>query len=239
MTMRRWTARSTGVEESLSVHASSTAVVPSLLHPTRRLLDGRLNGSGHARAADLPPHDLAMGHRVHVVRVELHLRRCLGGVIGPSIAAGTFGAATWGTALSARAAGVLAMSIAMYRLTVRAPLVFGRIAFALTCPPLIAIGFHARIPLLILSAAIGGLGSGALAVAWETALQHGVPERALSRVASHDDLGSFAALPLGQIAAGPAAGSLGAAGVSIIGGFVNPLMSLLPLASTSIRSFRT
>lgn len=161
------------------------------------------------------------------------------GVIGPSIAAGTFGAVTGGTALSARAAGVLAMSIAMYRLTVRAPLVFGRIAFALTCPPLIAIGFHARIPLLILSAAIGGLGSGALAVAWETALQHGVPERALSRVASHDDLGSFAALPLGQIAAGPAAGSLGAAGVSIIGGFVNPLMSLLPLASTSIRSFRT
>lgn len=46
-------------------------------------------------------------------------------------------------------------------------------------------------------------------IAWETSLQEHVPADKLARVYSYDALGSFVAIPIGQLAAGPVAIAFG------------------------------
>ncbi|WP_188547599.1 hypothetical protein [Rhodococcoides trifolii] len=65
-----------------------------------------------------------------------------------------------------------------------------------------------------------------------------MPQQALSRVASYDSLGSFAAVPLGQLAVTPIAAAVGSAHVAIAGAILWAAMSLGALAAPSVRNLQ-
>ncbi|HEY1177926.1 MAG TPA: MFS transporter, partial [Phytomonospora sp.] len=88
------------------------------------------------------------------------------------------------------------------------------------------------------AAFIGGLGMEVFGIAWATSLQQHVPEEVLSRVSSYDALGSFVAIPIGQLLVGPLVAAAGEEPVAVGGGVVFAVVSLLPLAWASVRNLR-
>jgi MFS family permease len=62
---------------------------------------------------------------------------------------------------------------------------------------------------LVLAFFLGGVAIEQFSVAWDVALQSHIPPDRLARVYSYDMLGSMAAVPLGQLAAGPLSAAFG------------------------------
>ena len=56
---------------------------------------------------------------------------------------------------------------------------------------------------------LSGIGLEQFGIAWETSMQEHVPADVLARVYSYDALGSFIAVPAGELAAGPVAHTIG------------------------------
>jgi MFS family permease len=159
-------------------------------------------------------------------------------VLGPVTAMHTIGPAAWGLVLSAGAAGLLAMSAVMYRLKPRYLLRFGYLCLPFAALPLITLAFSANVVLLCVTAFIGGLSIDALNVAWTTSLQAHVPAQLLSRVSAFDNLGAYAAIPIGQVAVAPVAAAVGATRVEVVGGLLFAVISVLPLAVPQVRTLR-
>lgn len=103
---------------------------------------------------------------------------------------------------------------------------------------MLALGTGAGVPWLIAGAFLAGVGAVVTAITWETALQQHVPQHALSRVASYDNLGSFAAVPLGQLAIVPIAAGLGSRRTALFGAFLYAALALAALAAPSARNLR-
>jgi MFS family permease len=91
------------------------------------------------------------------------------------------------------------------------------------------------IPLLI-AMFTAGVALEQFVVAWDVSLQENIPPDRLARVYSYDMLGSFIALPAGEIAAGPLAERFGVA-VTLTGGAV--LVVLTTGAALLCRDVRT
>jgi len=159
-------------------------------------------------------------------------------VLGPVIAEETFGAGGWGIVLSAYAVGLLVVALVMYRVTTTHLLRAGQVAVALGGVPVVLLGLGAPVPVLAAAAFVAGLGAGLFGIAWETSLQEHVPEHALSRVASYDALGSFIAIPLGQLAVVPIALLAGNGPVAVVGGVLYAVLALAALGSRSVRDLR-
>lgn len=159
-------------------------------------------------------------------------------ILGPLIAEHTIGKTYWGLVLSIRAAGVLIMALVMYRATIRHLLPVGMLCIALTALPLIVLGLRGAVLWLAAAAFIAGLGTGVYTVAWETSLQEHIPKNMLSRVSSYDSLGSFIAVPVGQLSAAPLAAAFGATRVALVGGILYAVLTLLPFMSADLRRLR-
>jgi MFS family permease len=157
-------------------------------------------------------------------------------VLGPVIARHTIGESAWGVVLSARAIGLLIMYSVMYRFTTRYLLRIGQACASLFAIPLIVLGLRMPVGWLIGAALIGGLGAAVANVAWDTSLQEHVSPQVLSRVSSYDNLGSYIGVPIGQLAVVPIAAVIGQDQVAVIGGILFAAISLLALASSSVRS---
>ncbi|OLR93700.1 MFS transporter [Actinokineospora bangkokensis] len=155
-------------------------------------------------------------------------------VLGPTIADTTIGAAAWGLILSARAIGTLVATTALYRLRARS-LPTGLLCFATGALPLIALALSAPVWLLVATSLIAGIGHGTMAITWETLLQQKVPNTLLSRISAYDDLVSFAAVPVGQLAVAPLAAATGQTEAMLLGGILFALIVTLPLLSPSVR----
>lgn len=156
-------------------------------------------------------------------------------VLGPVIAARSFGAAGWGFALSFQAVGLLLASLAMLRLKLRRPLLEGMVAAALLGIPMVVLGQGLALPYLMAATVVAGIGSTIAGVSWDTALQQGVPKDKLSRVMAFDDFGSYAAIPLGVILAVPVADHLGLHAVETGAGLAFIVVALLPLSLRLVR----
>ena len=89
---------------------------------------------------------------------------------------------------------------------------------------------------LVAAAFVAGAGTEVFSIGWQTALQEHVPGQVLSRVASYDALGSFVALPIGQILAGPVALLFGTRAVVIGGAVLYIGIGLSTLLSRSVRN---
>jgi hypothetical protein len=72
-------------------------------------------------------------------------------------------------------------------------------------------------------------------IAWETTVQEHVPADRLARVYSYDALGSLLAVPIGQVAAGPAALALGAEAALLGAAGLMALAVVGMLASRDVR----
>jgi hypothetical protein len=79
-------------------------------------------------------------------------------------------------------------------------------------------------------------GSSLFAIGWNLAMQENVEERMHSRAYSYEALGSYVAVPVGQLVHGPLGETFGTSAVLLWSGVAYVLISLLVLASRSVRT---
>ena len=72
----------------------------------------------------------------------------------------------------------------------------------------------------MVAAVVAGMGIEIFGLGWNLAMQENVPDEMLSRAYSYDMLGSFVAIPVGQLAFGPLADVFGTQDVLLVGGVV-------------------
>jgi len=155
--------------------------------------------------------------------------------LGPVIAKDTFGPGPWGWVLSAEAIGLLLMTVVLMRVRLRYPLRAGMLGMLALAFPFFMLGFDPSVLPLVLLSFAGGAGMEVFGIGWSTALQEHIPEAVLSRVFSYDALGSFVAIPVGQVLVGPLAELFGAREVAMGGAVVYALVVASTLASRSVR----
>lgn len=97
------------------------------------------------------------------------------------------------------------------------------------------LGVTPRVPLPVAVGFVAGMGIEQFGVAWDTSMQQHVPPDRLARVYSYDALGSFIAIPLGQIAAGPLFEQFGRT-ETLVGAAV--LMVAVSVAAVAVPSVR-
>ena len=156
--------------------------------------------------------------------------------LGPVLAKDTdIGADGWGLIMSAEAVGLFAMTLLMLRIPLQRPLFWGMIGVALFGLPMVVLGLHPQTPWVMVAAFVGGMGIEVFALGWNLAMQENVPDEMLSRAYSYDMLGSFVAIPVGQLTFGPLASAFGTQDVLLVGGVVYLAVALLTLLSRSVR----
>ena len=157
-------------------------------------------------------------------------------ILGPLLAQSNYGATTWGFALSCRAAGLLVMSLAMYRTSftylLRVSLLWGSLGGV----TLLALGLGQPIAIVLVLAFVSGAIYSLQGIAWESSLQQHVPPQMLSRISSYDEVVSYTAIPVGQLLVGPLAEQIGAATVTTWSAVLYGLASLAPLMVRQVRT---
>lgn len=156
--------------------------------------------------------------------------------LGPAIADDTIGKQGWGLVLSAESVGLLLTSIVLLRVPLRRPLFWGMLGCAIMAAPIIVLGVAPHLLTLVVLALLAGAGLEVFGLGWSLAMQEHVPESMLSRAYSYDALGSFAAIPLGQLAFGPLATAVGVEQLMVAAGVGYLVIALLPLLSRPVRT---
>lgn len=156
--------------------------------------------------------------------------------LGPVIANQTFGRAQWALVAGAQSLGLLVSTLVLVRVRLRRPLVSGMIGVSLMSPSLLILGLNPTVIPLVIGALLSGIGLELFSIGWVTALQREVPPESLSRVFSYDALGSFVAIPIGQILAVPLSHWVGLSTMLIWSGAIYLVLALLPLCLKSVRS---
>jgi MFS family permease len=156
--------------------------------------------------------------------------------LGPAVAKQTFGEQGWGLVLSAESVGLLVMTVVMLRVPLQRPLLLGMLGIATLGLPIFMLGAHPVLPLMIVAMFLAGVGTEVFSIGWNLAMQENVDEDMLSRAYSYDALGSWVAMPLGQLAFGPLAAAFGYQEVLVVSGIVYVVVSGLTLTSRSVRT---
>jgi MFS family permease len=157
--------------------------------------------------------------------------------LGPVLAKESpIGETGWGLGLSAQAAGLLVLSLVMIRVRLERPLLWGMLGCALFGLPMLVLGVEPHVGALVASFFVAGIGMELFGLGWNLAMQEHVPEEMLSRAYSYDALGSFVAIPVGQLLAGPLALVLGIQTTILAAGVLYAAVCFLTLASRSVRT---
>jgi MFS family permease len=159
-------------------------------------------------------------------------------VLGPVVADETFGRRAWGFVLAAQTAGMIVGGLVAMRLRVRRLLFFGTVCLLPFAIPLFLLGIYPHVWLLIVGGLVAGLGLEQFSVAWDTTMQEHVPPEKLARVYSYDMVGSFVAIPVGEMTAGPIAHVVGAEAALIGAGVLMAVSVLAMLSSRDVRTLR-
>ncbi|GAB3208212.1 MFS transporter [Marinactinospora thermotolerans] len=130
-------------------------------------------------------------------------------VLGTGVASSSFGSGAWGLILGLQGAGALIGGVLAARWQPRHALRFGVALILLEALPLVALAEAPHVPLLLPLMFFVGMATEQFGVAWEVSLQQNIPSDRLARVYSYDALGSFLAMPVGEMVAGPIAHRLG------------------------------
>ncbi|GAA1254524.1 MFS transporter [Kitasatospora nipponensis] len=157
-------------------------------------------------------------------------------VIGPGIADATMGRTAWGFALGAQMAGAAAAGLLLARWRVRRALLLGVLAVFFEALPVLTLAQSPGVLSLTVVMFVCGFAMEQFGVAWDLSLQQNVPADRLARVYSFDALGSFLALPLGEMTAGPLAQRFGARPTLLA---ATALIVLATAAALTNRSIRT
>ncbi|BCJ74189.1 MFS transporter [Catellatospora sp. IY07-71] len=159
-------------------------------------------------------------------------------VLGPTVANDTVGRSGWGTVLAVQTAGMVAGALLALRLRLRRPLLVGCVCMFGFALPIVALAEHPTLPVLLVSGFLCGVAIEQFAIAWDSSLQRHVPADRLARVYSYDMLGSFLAIPVGQVAAGPLAEWIGTQNALRCAAGVMVLAVLGMLANRGVRTLR-
>jgi MFS family permease len=124
-------------------------------------------------------------------------------VLGPAVADATFGRRAWGFVLAAQTAGMIVGGLIAMRLRLRRLLFFGVACCFPLSIPVFLLGAYPHVWALIATSLVAGLTLEQFGVAWETTMQEHVPPEKLARVYSYDMVGSFVAIPVGEMTVGP------------------------------------
>lgn len=155
--------------------------------------------------------------------------------LGPVIAEDTIGRQAWGFVLSAEAAGLLVMALVLLRFRLERPLLWGMLAIVLNAAPMIMLGVDPVVVALVAAAFVGGMGIEVFSMGWALAMQENIDDDMLSRAYSYDMLGSFIAMPIGQLAWGPLGAGFGNERVLVASGIAYAVICGLVLCSRSVR----
>jgi MFS family permease len=157
------------------------------------------------------------------------------GVLGPVVAQRTFGRPAWGFIAAVWTAGMLVGAFVALRAKPRRPLLVGVWSILGLPALLLALGMWPYVWVLMPVAFLAGVGLEQFGVAWETSMQDHIPADKLARVYSYDALGSFIAVPVGELLAGPLADRLGLGHALVVLSVVGFASVLAMLASRSVR----
>jgi MFS family permease len=155
--------------------------------------------------------------------------------LGPALAKHTIGADGWGYALSAESLGLLVMTVVLLRVTFRYPLRAGMIGVSLLSLPILILGLNPAVVPLVIAMFAAGAGSECFTIGWNLAMQENIDEEVLSRAYSYDALGSFVAMPVGQLVYGPLGDTFGYPSVLVVTGIVYVITCAFTLTSRSVR----
>jgi len=159
--------------------------------------------------------------------------------LGPVMAVRTdIGEAGWGLILSAGAVGLLVTTVVMLRVPLQRPLLWGMLGCALYGIPMLVLGLHPHLVAVMVASFVGSIGIEVFSLGWSLAMQEHVPDEMLSRAYSYDALGSFVAIPVGQLAVGPLGAVFGVREVLLVCGVAYGVICLATLGSRSVRDLQ-
>jgi MFS family permease len=156
--------------------------------------------------------------------------------LGPVIAVDSIGKVQWAWVLGAQAAGLLAMTVVMMQVQLKHPVRAGMVGISFMALPILVLGIDPAVLPLMTLAFVAGAGTEVFSIGWQTAYHEHIPNEILSRVSSYDALGSFIAIPIGQLTFGPLASVFDADQVLVVAGILYILIALSTLASASVRN---
>ncbi|GIF08030.1 MFS transporter [Actinoplanes siamensis] len=159
-------------------------------------------------------------------------------VLAPALADTTIGRRAWGLVLAAQTAGMIVGGLVAMRLRPRRMLRYGAITLLVLAGPLLVLGLTPRLIPLAVAAFLAGVALEQFTVAWETSMQEHIPADRLARVYSYDMVGSFVAIPAGEIAAGPVADRFGLQPTLLAAAGVVVAAVLAMLSSSEVRTLR-
>ncbi|HET8718169.1 MAG TPA: MFS transporter [Nocardioidaceae bacterium] len=155
--------------------------------------------------------------------------------LGPVLAKDTIGERGWGMVLSAESVGLLVVTAVLLRVRLRRPLRAGMLGCATFGVPLFLLGADPQLVVLVAATFVAGMGMEIFGLGWNLAMQENIDESVLSRAYSYDALGSFVAMPVGQIIYGPLGEAFGYRTVLMVSGVVYTAVALLVLLSGPVR----
>jgi MFS family permease len=159
-------------------------------------------------------------------------------ILGPVVADASFGRAAWGLVIAAQTVGLAVGAVIALRWRPRRALAIGVALMTVTAVPVAALGILPHLPVLLGAFFLGGVALEIFAIAWDQSLQTQIPRDALSRVYSYDMVGSFVAIPLGEVLVGPLAHLVGT-GPTLLGcAVIIAAVSVLAASSRSVRGVR-
>jgi MFS family permease len=158
--------------------------------------------------------------------------------LGPAVADDTIGRQGWGLVLSAEAAGLLLTTVVLLRVRLERPLLLGMIGIGLIAPPIFILGVSPHLVGLVVAAFLAGVGTEVFGMGWNLAMQEHIDDSMLSRAYSYDALGSFVAIPVGQLAFGPLAAAFGFEEVLVVAAVAYVVVVALVLCSRSVRTLQ-
>ncbi|MFG2903908.1 MFS transporter [Kitasatospora sp. NPDC048286] len=156
-------------------------------------------------------------------------------VLGLGVADDTFGRGLWGAVLAAQMAGAVAGGFLAARSRARHALFLGVALVVLEAAPLVVLAEAPGALLLGVAMFLNGVALEQFGVAWDVSLQENIPADRLARVYSYDALGSFIALPIGEMVAGPVATRIGVRAALLWGAALVVLATGAALLSRDLR----
>jgi MFS family permease len=175
-----------------------------------------------------------------VVAAFTLINACFGAmqVLGPAVADRTIGRGGWGLVLASETVGMVVGGLFALRSRSRRPLLAAMV-WVSAIPILVAtLGVAPYLPLLLAVGVLCGVGAEQFGVAWETTLQQHIPPDRLARVYSYDMLGSYLAIPVGEVVAGPIAGEVGTTATLLGAAGIALLATVAAAATPSVRGLR-
>jgi uncharacterized membrane protein YphA (DoxX/SURF4 family) len=127
------------------------------------------------------------------------------------------------------------MTVILLRVRLRRPLLVGMLGCSLFGLPMIVLGVQPQLLAMVVVMFVAGAGIEVFSMGWNLAMQENIEDSMLSRAYSYDALGSYVAMPIGQLLWGPLALWLGASEVLVASGVAYAAICLLVLCSRSVR----